>query len=177
MANLEVIDLTRQFDLQFYRDIGLELSPLEDPSSNGPVPCLNRAAQMWVDFSAPGAAVREDNRERAKQLLHAKHSVVRALMERTQEAMTYDGIDADHPAFTSWAQRCSDTGLLLPEDHLKTIGDVKLVLVRGVLEAEADTQEPNFVPIGKGKVDYYQSPLDVAPHLANARLALMSGIA
>ena len=160
----EAIGATWQFDLAFYREIGLKLEPLEDPSPNAAMPQLRRAARLMVNGTP-----------KAGDLLKEKHSHVVNLMHHAKDGINFNAVTVDHPAVISWQERNAqreepDTRNV--ESFLRRIDWVEVDLIRPRMPKDPSYSEAPFRPVTRPGANNYSSPLEVADQLVQARVAI-----
>ena len=169
------IDATWQFDLAFYRDIGVDLKPLEDASHEGAMPRMRRAAGLTLRITSSETASHDQVR-RAERLLGMSHSYVRRLMHEAAIHVDFKAVEADHPAIGAWQERNEHSEKPDTRDVtglLKNIDRIHIGLVRPKMPAiDPEHAKAKFYPVTKPNTNYYDSPLEVADQLVLARVGV-----
>jgi hypothetical protein len=183
----EAVDGTWQFDLQFYREVGLNLAPLEDPSPDALMPRLRRAATIYSNL---GDAATANHVERAEHLLQRVHGEVGEELWRSRAGLNLTEVTPDHPAVVSYVNRTPSyeqrnteykrryigyEGSLARQmlDHIERIHvgllrpKMPAVDPRHVLDSKA-----TFIPVNNPNSNFYTSPLQVASQLTLARVGV-----
>jgi len=172
----QAVDATWQFDLQFYREIGLNLNALEDPDYTAAMPRLRRAASLVSEtVSRPTT---DGIRERAKTLLLKTHDAVRGLISNALAGVELSSVNAAHPAVVSWQERNAQSehpSSRAVAEHLGKVDLINLGLMRPVLpELDPDymVEKYKWRPITLPNANYYYQPETVADQLVYARAGL-----
>lgn len=171
-TGFEAVDGTWQFDLEFYREIGLDLAPLEDPSETAAMPRLRRAAGLFVAAETSTKAS-TDQQERARNLLLDAHATVGELIRQARRGVNYDGIDEEHPAVVAWKERAPEAASRQCRPNgprFNQLDWIRLGLVRErVLDIDPVNSTAKYFPIVIPGTNYYRTPTDVASQLTLAR--------
>jgi hypothetical protein len=166
------VDGTWQFDLQFYRDIGLDLSRLEDDTTEALMPRLRRAAGVMLTAMTSTLAT-ERQKTRAERLLETTHGDVRETIYEIRQNARFDDVNTDHPAVADWQERNSksENPSHRPLDELLgRINWIHLGLVRPRMpEIDPEYMTQPFRPVTRPNANFYSRPIEVVDQLVHVR--------
>ena len=176
-TGFEAVDGTWQFDLDFYREIGLNLAPLEDPTETAAMPRLRRAAELYITAKTDTKKLTQDQLHRAKSLLLNAHAAVGQLIGQAARGVHYGDVDAEHPAVIAWLEReamKAEEVQRAPSDaRFDQINRIHTGLVRERMpEIDPDYMKAKFSPIRVPGTNYYSDPTQVANQLTLARVGV-----
>jgi hypothetical protein len=171
------------FDLQTYRDLGLDLTELEDPNEGTLLPEMRRTAAQYViaatesdeslAFTA-GTELREAHLLVRRKMIAAVKAIQPALSDITHEHPAIKGYTERHPETLIDCEPARHTNI---DGMLRSIHRVNLELVRPTDTAEDPTYTHRFPfhPVNwktKPYSNYYETyrPEKVASQLAIARV-------
>lgn len=126
------------FDLQMYRELGLDLTTLEDPSSDAVMPQLRVAATKFVGAQAMADKPIKYKEPVAQELRKAVGQVEREMLEANREFLSrildagISTVRIEHEAVQAYVERNPDISKTAIKRMLKQITRLELVLVRPI---------------------------------------------
>ena len=164
LTGFEPVNCTGIFDVQFYRDNGVNFDDLENPNPAAAMPSLRQAANLMVRTGEDLDPTPLDEAYfRVFDLIHA-----------VGDAVNLRNIGLDHPAVISWQERNAKS------DHPdpRRISNL-LIMTRyvGIDLVSSNTStgeggEEQFQPIVTDNGNLYYYPRAIANQLASARVGV-----
>lgn len=178
--SFEPVHLLKHFDLQTYRELGLELSRLEDPSSDG----LLRRVRI---ASANYLTLKDTKRgPEARGALYSAYGRLSDEMKNVEEGYSerYRGTTVEHPAIQAYADRnpsalenastdsyFTSESLLMDATRRSWLISLALIRPNEVPTGDGDEPAPKWRMV-EGPAIGITSPLEVADQLVVARIAV-----